>query len=411
MPWGRSPIAIPCTAWPNLGVPQQGDRRIVGGVRLLHASDCYQPRTGGIETHLHDLARAQTEAGHEVHILTVETGPGGEGGGLVEDDNGVTVHRLGIRMPFNAPFNPMAGPRAARIIEELEPDVIHVHAGIVCPFALGVAKEAMARGLPVAITWHSMLDRSRPVLKHWAALTGWAAAPAALSAVSRVAAAEVARVYGAGVNVLHDGIDQGFWSPGVTDANPAPPLRCVTTARLVPKKGLAALVGAFAEAVDDLPRGSLSLDIFGDGPDRWRIEQAIRQRRLEGVVATRGKATKWELLDAYRRSHVFCAPARREAFGIAGLEARSTGLVLLGRRGNGLDEFVEPGVDSVLVDDTREMSRALVRLVSDPSWFGMLRANARAGAPGFDYDMIVEQTMDEYRRAMAIRAGAVTGTS
>lgn len=383
---------------------------MVSPLRVVHVSDCYRPRTGGIETHIHNLSKAQTRAGHQVHILTVEPGLDGTGGGLIEDEDGIRVHRLGMRLPFNAPFNPMAGHRAARLIEELGPDVIHAHAGVLCPFAYGAAKGAMAGGLPVAITWHSMLDHSWPLLRPWAAITGWAGAPAALSAVSGVAADQASRIFGGRVAILHDGIEQEAWSPNEVEPPPPPPLHCVAASRLVPRKRLIDLVGVFAEATDDLPWGSLTLDIYGDGPDRWRIEQTIRQRRLDGLVVTQGMATEEQLLAAYRRSHVFCVPARREAFGIAGLEARSAGLVVLGRWGNGLEEFVQHGVDSVLVGDTGEMSRALVRLASDPSWFGRLRDNARAGAPRFDYDLIVEQTTDEYHRAMAIRSGAVAGT-
>ena len=351
------------------------------------------------------------ELGHEVHILTVERGADGESGGVVEDDDGLFIHRLGARMPFGAPFNPLATSKATNLIEDLDPDVVHVHAGIVCPFAYGTAKSAMARGVPVAITWHSMLDRSLRLLRPWARLTGWPGAPIALSAVSQVAAAHVARVFGGPVSILHDGVDQGVWSPSDSIPPALPPLRCVAASRLVPKKGMAALLEAVTAAVDDLPHGALTLDIFGDGPDRWRIEQKVRQRRLDDVVAVRGRVTRSQLLAAYRESHVFCAPARREAFGIAGLEARTAGLVILGRPGNGLDEFVSSGLDSVLVDHPRDMARALVRMATDHAWFESLRAGAREAIPEFGYGLVAEQTMDEYRRAVAVRAGASASTS
>lgn len=379
-------------------------------MRVFHVSDCYAPRTGGIETHLHDLGRAQMDLGNEVHILTVEVGRDGEVGGVVQDDDGISIHRLGARMPLGAPFNPRATRRAIELIEDLDPDVIHVHAGIVCPFAYGVAKAAMASGRPVAVTWHSMLDHSSAVLRPWARLTGWRGAPAALSAVSRISASHAARVFGRPVAVLHDGIDQSLWTPSDTPSPAPPPLRCVTAARLVPKKGMAFLLDAVAEAVDDLPKGALTLDIFGDGPDRWRIDQKTVQRQLDDVVRMRGRVPRSRLISGYRQAHVFCAPARREAFGIAALEARTAGLVIVGRRGNGLDEYVTPGVDSVLVNDPVEMSRTLVRLATDHAWFESLRTRARDGIPRFDYRQVADETMAEYQRAMQIRAGAIAGT-
>ena len=52
-------------------------------MRILHVSDCYAPRTGGIESQVRDLARAQVQAGHEVHVLTATVGDEGERGGVV----------------------------------------------------------------------------------------------------------------------------------------------------------------------------------------------------------------------------------------------------------------------------------------------------------------------------------------
>lgn len=376
-------------------------------MRIVHVSDCYAPRTGGIETHLGELTQAQAAQGHEVHVLTSELGAEGQGHGSIEIHGAVTVHRLGTRMPMRAPWNPVGGLLGARLLDRIQPDVVHAHAGIVCPLSLGVAKGAVARGLPVAITWHSMLDHSRFVLTPWARVTGWRQVPAALSAVSRVAAEEVSKVYGGEVVVLHDGIAQARWAPTTEVSQDPPPLRCVSAARLVPKKGLGALIGAMAEAADDLPRGSITLDIFGEGPDRPRLEGLIRKRHLDGIVRLRGRKTADELAEEYRKAHVFCVPSRREAFGIAGLEARTAGLVLVARKGNGLEEFARDGVDSVLVDDTRQMHRALARLATDRKKFRDMREEARAAIPDFSYERVAADTMAEYGRAMDLaRQGA-----
>jgi len=134
-------------------------------VRICHVSDCYAPRTGGIESQVRDLAREQARAGHDVHVLTATLGPHGERGGIVEDDGGVQVHRLGARLPFELPVNPAAVPRMRSVLRGLAPDVVHVHAGVVSPFAYDGARLAVGEGLPVAITWHCMLDGVVPALR------------------------------------------------------------------------------------------------------------------------------------------------------------------------------------------------------------------------------------------------------
>ena len=46
-------------------------------MRIAHVTDCYLPRTGGIELQVRDLAAHQRAAGHEVEVLTgTEAAPG-----------------------------------------------------------------------------------------------------------------------------------------------------------------------------------------------------------------------------------------------------------------------------------------------------------------------------------------------
>ena len=169
---------------------------------IVHVSDCYAPRTGGIESQVGDLAARQAAAGHEVHVLTATLGVGGERGGVVDLEGGVHVHRLGARLPFDLPVNPV-GPRLMRsAFADLRPDVVHVHAGVLSPFAFDGARIALDVGLPTAITWHCMLDGVVGALRTLVHRTRWQETPAALSAVSHAAAARVREVFGADVSVM-----------------------------------------------------------------------------------------------------------------------------------------------------------------------------------------------------------------
>ena len=42
-------------------------------MRIVHVTDCYLPRMGGIETQVADLVRHQSAAGHDVHVVTSTT--------------------------------------------------------------------------------------------------------------------------------------------------------------------------------------------------------------------------------------------------------------------------------------------------------------------------------------------------
>ncbi|HMO10145.1 MAG TPA: glycosyltransferase family 4 protein [Actinotalea sp.] len=371
-------------------------------MRIVHVSDCYAPRVGGIESQVRDLARAQASAGHEVHVLTATPGPDGERHGVRQDDDGVTVHRLGTYVPFDLPVNPGAPARMRELLRELGPDAVHVHAGVVSPFAFDGARVALDAGAPLAITWHCMLDGAVPALRAAVSRTRWADAPVAFSAVSGAAAERVAQVFGREVAVVPNGMDVAAWAPHDRPAAEGP-LRAVATMRLAGRKRGPALVGVIEDVATQLAPGSLTVEIYGDGPARARMQRSVQRRGLDDVVHLNGRVAREELHGSYAGAHVFLAPAVLEAFGIAALEARSAGLVVVAHRGTGVAEFVTDGVDGLLVDDDAGMARALVRLVRDPELRARLQAQARAARPPFTWSLVLARAEGEYRRARELR--------
>lgn len=391
-------------------------------VRIVHVSDCFPPRTGGIETQVSDLAQHQSRAGHDVHVLTATLGEAGERGGVVDLVGGVHVHRLGARLPFDLPVNPV-GPRLLHAaLRDVAPDVVHVHAGVLSPFAFDGARIALGHGLPTAITWHCMLDGTVPALRTAVRLTGWRTARAALSAVSTAAAARVRDAFGADVGVVPNGMDLDVWAPlepvapaagarpGLPGDPAAPddlaapdgPVRLVATMRLAPRKRAVPLVELVGAAARRLPRGRLHLTLIGDGPVRGRVEQVVAMQGLRDVVTLRGRLPREQVRAAYADADVFLAPAELEAFGIAALEARTAGLAVVARHGTGIEEFVADGTDGLLVADDAEMTEAIVHLARDERLLAGIRAHNRSVRPAFGWPRVLEAADAEYRRAVAL---------
>ncbi|GAA4627631.1 glycosyltransferase family 4 protein [Cellulomonas oligotrophica] len=372
-------------------------------MRIVHVSDCYAPRTGGIESQVADLAHHQARAGHDVHVLTATLGEGGERGGVVDVDRGVHVHRLGARLPFDLPVNPLAGPRLVRAaLADLRPDAVHVHAGVLSPFAYDGARIALGARLPTAITWHCMLDGTVDVLRRLVRTTRWRTAPVALSAVSAAAAARVRAVFDAPVDVVPNGLDLDAWAPQGASAAHAGPLRVVSTMRLAPRKRAVPLVDAVASAAGRLPAGALRLEIVGDGPVRDAVQARVRARGLDDVVHLHGRVPRDRLRDLYAHADVFVAPAHLEAFGIAALEARTAGLAVVAHRGTGIAEFVTDGLDGLLVDDDAGMADALVRLAQDADLRVRLQEHNRAVRPPFGWGDVLDAAQAQYARAGAL---------
>jgi glycogen synthase len=374
-------------------------------VKVALLTDCYLPRLGGIEVQTHDLAGHLQARGHEVEVFTATPGALGERHGVVEVVDEVPVHRMALRLPWELPVNPLAPPEVRRRLESGGFDVAHVHMGVVSPFATDLAGVALGLGLPTAITWHCLMERSRAVFRLLGHARRWGEQGAALSAVSGVAAASVQGVVADHeVRVFPNGIDTGRWSPppgGVRDNGG--PVEVVASMRFAARKRPLAVLEVAARARDLLPADrAMRLTLFGEGPERRRLEKFVAAQAMGDWVRLPGRVTRDELRESYWRSHLYLSPARLEAFGIAALEARTAGLPVLARMDTGVGDFVVDGVDGVLGADDGDLVAGLVRLVTDDGLRQRIAAHNATVAPEQGWSTVVELAEAEYRRAGAV---------
>ncbi|MEP7191500.1 MAG: glycosyltransferase [Actinomycetota bacterium] len=384
-------------------------------MKIAILSDCYLPRLGGIEVQVHDLASRLAARGHEVVVFTATSGSHGERGGFVDRVDGVEVHRLALRLPFELPVNPLAPGLLRQRLASGGFDVVHVHMGVVSPFAVDCTRVAMEMGLPTAMTWHCMLGPLEPFFRAAGHVRGWASNGVVMSAVSTVAAEPLRRLVGAdrAVNVLSNGIDVGRWAdPGqqapVLAAGDHPAdVRVVSAMRLASRKRPLPLLRILARVRVLVPAETgIRLEIFGEGPDRRRLERFVAAHDMGGWVRLPGRVTREELQQRYAASDIFVAPAPLESFGIAALEARTVGLPVVGRRGSGIQEFVNDGLNGYLATDDEAMARLLARLVTDAGLRGSMKEYNRRTPPAQSWDRVLADAEAEYLRAIATARAA-----
>ena len=373
-------------------------------MKVALLSDCYLPRLGGIEVQVHDLAGALRRAGHDVEVFTATTGPSGErrGACLVEDE--VPVHRMAIALPGGIPVNPFAPPEVRRRLSDGGFDVAHVHMGVVSPFATDMARVTLGIGLPTAITWHCVIDRSAPVFRALGQPRRWAAKGAALSAVSTMAADRVRQVAGRDVEVgvLGNGIDAATWArpAGLAPRDPSGPVHVVSALRLARRKRPLAALGVLRRARELLdPAVPLTATLLGEGPQRMVLERYLAQHAM-GWVSLPGRVGRDELREMHWDADVYLSTTRLEAFGLAALEARTAGLPVVARRGTGADDFVEDGVAGLLAGDDEGLAEAVARLAADPLLRARVAEHNRSTPPEQDWPRAVEATLGEYARAI-----------
>ncbi|WP_447009492.1 glycosyltransferase family 4 protein [Saccharothrix hoggarensis] len=334
---------------------------------IIHVSDCFLPRLGGIEVQVAGLARAQAANGAEVHVVTATR--------LASDGAGYSVHRIAVRLPWDVPVHPRAGTCLDRVLASLEPSVVYVHVGAISPFAWSGVRSASRLGVPVVVVVHSLWDpvvqRCYRVLDRFAS---WSSAPVALAAVSRVAAERVrAVVPGVPVGVVPNGIVPSSWRRAPT-RRPDGAVHVVSVGRLAARKEPMALLRALREVRADVP---LRATVAGAGPEMAVLRRYVERNGM-GWVSLPGRLDRRAVGRLLAGADVFVNAAAREAFGLAALEARTAGVPVVARPGTGVADFVRDGVEGVLTDD---LAGGITRLVQDRGERLRIAAHNRATEP------------------------------
>jgi glycosyltransferase involved in cell wall biosynthesis len=379
-------------------------------VRIVHVSDCYPPRLGGIETQVRALAVRQAEAGHDVHVLTATPGDTLRQG--TETLDGVVVHRLTSRLPADLPVHPrvMSVVRAA-----LEPggeaggaDAVHVHGGVVSPFAYPAALVARRLDLPTVVTIHGVWGGVfSPAVRLADLVTRWSRWGVVLTAVSEAAAEPIRAVVGPGVRVgiIPNGIDVDAWRVAHVAGDPDE-VRLVAVMRLAPRKRSLPLVKMVEEAASRLPaHRRLRLTIVGDGPLRENVLRYVRRNALEHgrcTVDLTGRLTPDQVLSTLAASDAFVAPAHMESFGIAALEARTAGLPVLAYARTGVRTFVRHEVEGLLARDDRMMVSNIARIATDDVLRERMAAHNRGTEPDEAWPHVLAVTEAAYADAAAV---------
>lgn len=370
-------------------------------VRIAHITDCFAPRTGGIETQVLGLAERQIAAGHDVVVLTATPGAGPQRSGL-DEVGPVPVVRIAARLPFDIPVHPQTRTHVLRELRRSKVDVVHVHAGAASPFAWGGIRAARQARIPTLVTVHSMWDPLSRTGNRLLDRTAWGmGSGVVLSAVGSDAAERVREALGQPVIVLPNGIDPREWS--VTRVpRTGEILRVVSVLRLAPRKRALPLVSVLHRAIA-ATGGRIRATLIGDGPEAGRVERYIDRHALTDAITLTGRLPHARIRAHFATSDVFVQASIRESFGIAALEARTAGLAIVSRSQAGSSDFVTDGVEGLLGEEDADLVSSLLTLQSEPELLNGIIEHNTAVPPVQAWPNVLEQVEWAYDIARGSR--------
>ncbi len=153
-----------------------------------------------------------------------------------------------------------------------------------------------------------------------------------------------------------------------------PPNATVITmaCRLAPEKGIDIALEALSLALATIPptqRALIRVIIAGDGPLRQQIAASISERGLSDICALWGEISNEDIISLLGLTDIFLYTSRRGAcFSMAVLEAMASGCAVIATTEPLSNAHLLSGGRGVALpaDDAKQISMALVRLMSDP---------------------------------------------
>jgi len=188
-------------------------------------------------------------------------------------------------------------------------------------------------------------------------------------------------------------VDPEAFAPSVPTMPPA----FLYMGRLLESKGIFVLLEAFGRL-----GGDCRLWFAGDGPDRARLDKAVRAAGLLDRVKLLGFTVGKEKLAVLSSAYAMVLPSYHEGIPYAILEGLASALPVVATAVGGIPEVVRDGTDGFLVSpgDPVALASAMEKILSDRALRDRMAESARERSFDFSVERVSRQYIEVYKEVM-----------
>ncbi|MHC5252214.1 glycosyltransferase family 4 protein [Listeria kieliensis] len=353
-------------------------------------TDTYSPQISGVATSIVTLEEELRRRGHNVYIFTTT------------DPNADRASEEGrvFRLP-SIPFVFFPERRIAiagmskfiRLVGELNLDIIHTHT----EFSLGLLGKKIAKkySIPIIHTYHTMyVDYLHYIAK------GKILKPNMVKRMTRsfcesyqalIAPTQKVRHHleECGLNKLIYTIPTGtdLHSFERADEKTLDAIRSelgiskddpivLSLGRVAYEKNIDAILDAFPKVLSEIPNAKLV--IVGDGPVKAELEEkSVELGLAESVIFT--GAVEWAKVgNYYQLGHLFVSASTSETQGLTYIEAMASGLPVVAKRDESIEDFLIDEKTGFLFDSDEELADRLLFVLKNPGRAKQIAQNGRS---------------------------------
>lgn len=363
-------------------------------MRIVMLSWEYPPKNiGGLSNHVHNLSRALTLLGHEIHVITCEEGTSP----VEENDDGIIVHRVTPYKIDTEDFTKWIMQLNFSMIEECiriirkvgKIDIIHAHDWL---SAYSAKTLKWSFNIPMVSTIHATEEGRnngiRTEMQRYISSTEWLLAYESWKIIScsnymKEQIISTFKVAKDKIWVVPNGVDsKGFdfeFNPLEFRRNYALDDEKIIffIGRHVFEKGIQLLIDAVPRILAEYSKAKFV--IAGTGPMTEELKYKAKQMGLENKILFSGYMNNEIKSKLYRVANIAVFPSLYEPFGIVALEAMAAGCPIVVSDTGGLGELVEHRVNGMKMINglTESLKDNVLALLNDNELCEHIKENAK----------------------------------
>lgn len=357
-------------------------------MKIALCSDYFYPKIGGITVHIENLAKALEGRGHEVFIVTKMAD-------FNDDIHGLRVVRVKSLFRSSQTLDIPYTDELLNVFKLEKPDVIHAHHAFspISLFSLAIGKKLKIK---TVLTNHSiqfLYDVAylwKPFSYLLFPLTQYINYADKIIAVSKAAAIFMSHFANKYVEVIPNGVNVWEFAPKTKFFDGK---SILFVGRLVYRKGIHRLLNVMVNVVKE--NSEAKLVIVGSGYLSSTIKLAVKTLKLQDNVILKGKLSKNELIEEYRRANVFILPSVfGESFGIVLLEAMASKTPIVAVSQGGVKEIIRNWETGLLVEGgnkVKDLAKNVNLLLMDKTLSERIASNAFNEVQKYDWNVLVKE--------------------
>ena len=356
---------------------------------------CY-PTFGGSGVVATELGLALSKKGHNIHFITYNLPVRLE---ALRDPN-INFHEVNVPdYPLfkYQPYELALSSRLVDVVKSNQIDILHVHYAIPHAYAAYMAKKMlieMGIKIPIVTTLHGTditLVGSHPFYRP--AVTFSINHSDRVTAVSESLKEDTLRLFEIRKNIQ---VIPNFIDIDKIKSKGKPCERSLLASKeekilshisnFRPLKRILDVIAIF-EGVH--PKVKSKLMMVGEGPEKQKAVQYVKEKGLEERVLFLGNSNEIEKILCY--SDLFLLPSEKESFGLSALEAMAHGVPVISSNTGGISEVNIHGKTGYLseIGDIQDMTKNALKLLKDDKLHSTFKNQAQTQAGIFNIDKVV----------------------